>query len=64
MAKREISLFSGIEFNVDKTQGLVGRCDFIVSQSRSQYSLSAPVLALVETKKRSHQCRHWPMMAE
>ncbi|NJN30869.1 MAG: hypothetical protein HC824_10935 [Synechococcales cyanobacterium RM1_1_8] len=50
VAKREISLFSGIEFNVDKTQGLVGRCDFIVSQSRSQYSLSAPVLALVETK--------------
>ncbi|MBE9065982.1 hypothetical protein IQ260_04880 [Leptolyngbya cf. ectocarpi LEGE 11479] len=47
---RQISLFSGIEFTVDKTQGLTGRCDYIVSRSRSQYSLSAPVLALVETK--------------
>ncbi|MEM7062688.1 MAG: hypothetical protein AAF572_05945 [Cyanobacteria bacterium P01_B01_bin.77] len=47
---RQISLFSGIEFTVDKAQGLAGRCDYIVSQSRSQYSLSAPVLALVETK--------------
>jgi len=50
LVQREISLFSGIEFNVDKAQGLMGRCDYIVSQSRSQYSLSAPVLALVETK--------------
>ncbi|MBX2864667.1 MAG: hypothetical protein KTR27_14050 [Leptolyngbyaceae cyanobacterium MAG.088] len=47
---RQISLFSGIEFTVDKSQGLTGRCDYIVSRSRSQYSLSAPVLALVETK--------------
>lgn len=47
---RQISLFSGIEFTVDKAQGLAERCDYIVSRSRSQYSLSAPVLALVETK--------------
>ncbi|MBT9317760.1 hypothetical protein [Leptothoe spongobia] len=50
LLERQISLFSGIEFTVDKEQGLTGRCDYIVSRSRSQYSLSAPVLALVETK--------------
>ncbi|MEM9219231.1 MAG: hypothetical protein AAGD25_33470 [Cyanobacteria bacterium P01_F01_bin.150] len=47
---RQISLFSGIEFNVDKEQGLTGRCDYILSRGQSQYTLSAPVLALVETK--------------
>ena len=47
---RQISLFSGIEFNVDKEQGLTGRCDYILSRGKSQYTLAAPVFALVETK--------------
>lgn len=47
---RQISLFSGIEFNVDQEQGLTGRCDYILSRGRSQYTLAAPVFALVETK--------------
>ncbi|NET36612.1 MAG: hypothetical protein F6K19_32055 [Cyanothece sp. SIO1E1] len=48
--KSDISLFSGIEFNVDKTTGLTGRCDYIISKSKEQYSLSAPVLVMVEAK--------------
>lgn len=47
---KQISLFSGIEFNVDKAQGLSGYCDFIISKSKEQYSLDAPVLMLVEAK--------------
>ncbi len=45
-----ISLFSGINFTVDKEHGLSGRCDFLISASPIQYSLTAPVLALVEAK--------------
>ena len=46
----QISLFSGIEFNVDKSQGLNGRCDYILSQSDDQYSLTTPVVMMVEAK--------------
>ena len=46
-----ISLFSGIEFNVDNEKGLNGVCDFLVSLSPVQYLLQAPVIALVEAKK-------------
>lgn len=48
--KDRISLFSGIEFNVDASVGLKGRCDFILSKSSEQLVLSAPVLMLVEAK--------------
>ena len=30
---RQISLFSGTEFNVDKSKGLTGRYDFLISYS-------------------------------
>nr|VFK67704.1 MAG: hypothetical protein BECKUNK1418G_GA0071005_11589 [Candidatus Kentron sp. UNK]VFK72982.1 MAG: hypothetical protein BECKUNK1418H_GA0071006_11549 [Candidatus Kentron sp. UNK] len=45
-----ISLFSGIEFNVDQEAGLSGRCDFIIAKSREQYRLDAPLLIMVEAK--------------
>ncbi len=50
MTEHQISLFSGIEFNVDEEQGLNGRCDYIISQSSIQFSLSAPILVMVEAK--------------
>lgn len=50
LSLREISLFSGIEFNVDTESGLSGRCDFIISKSREQYRLDAPILMMVEAK--------------
>jgi hypothetical protein len=46
----ELSLFSGIDFNVDKEAGLTGCCDYILSRSDDQYSLTAPVVMLVEAK--------------
>lgn len=46
----KVSLFSGIEFNVDKEKNLNGFCDFIVSASSEQLMLSAPVVTIVEAK--------------
>ena len=46
----QISLFSGVIFDVDKDKGLAGFCDFIVSQSPEQFYLSAPIIAVVEAK--------------
>ena len=48
--ERRISLFSGIDFNVDPENGLAGVCDFVVSLSPRQFSLKAPVIILVEAK--------------
>lgn len=46
----KISLFSGIEFNVDRDKGLNGYCDFIISASQEQLILSSPIIAVVEAK--------------
>ena len=48
--KYQISLFSGTEFNVDQTKGLTGFCDFILSGSREQFYISAPVIMIAEAK--------------
>ncbi len=47
---REISLFSGVEFNVDFEKGLNGVCDFLISQSSQQLLVHAPIISLVEAK--------------
>lgn len=47
---REISVFSGVEFNVDFEKGLNGVCDFLVSQSSQQLLVHAPIITLVEAK--------------
>ena len=48
--EHKVSLFSGIEFNVDKEKGLNGFCDFIISFSQEQLLLTSPVIAVVEAK--------------
>jgi hypothetical protein len=45
-----ISLFSGVEFNVDIEAGLRGICDFLLSLSPLQLFVQAPVIAVVEAK--------------
>ena len=49
--ERRISLFSGIDFNVDDKAELTGVCDFLVSLSPVQFHLEAPIIILVEAKK-------------
>ena len=46
----KISLFSGVDFNVDNTRGLNGFCDFLISLSQEQLFIRAPAITLVETK--------------
>jgi hypothetical protein len=45
-----ISVFSGIEFNVNDALGLRGRCDYILSNNPQQLILTAPICVLVEAK--------------
>ena len=47
----QISLFSGTEFSVDPAQGLQGFCDYIISASREQLLITAPVTIIVEAKR-------------
>jgi hypothetical protein len=48
--KHRISLFSGVEFNVDREKGLNGVCDYIISLSKEQLYVSSPVISVVEAK--------------
>ena len=49
--QHQISLFSGVEFDVDAGQGLTGVCDYIISRSPAQYYLASPVIMIIEAKK-------------
>lgn len=47
----QISLFSGVEFNIEPSQGLNGNCDFLISLSPEFLLINAPVIIVVEAKK-------------
>ncbi len=53
LLKNQISIFSGSSFEVDSSQGLDGRCDFILSRSPEQYYIASPVMTIVEAKNES-----------
>jgi hypothetical protein len=48
---KEISFFSGEDFDVDKNLELTGCCDFIVSLSPEQLFIEAPAFVIIEAKK-------------
>ena len=48
--KKRVSLFSGVEFQVDTALGLTGVCDYIISKSTNQIYVSAPAVIIVEAK--------------
>lgn len=50
---KAFTFFSGTTFEVDKSKGLTGRCDFLLSNTEKGgvYSIYAPVFAIVEAKK-------------
>jgi hypothetical protein len=50
LLNRQVSLFSGVEFNVDASLGLTGVCDYIISKSTNQLYVSAPAVIIVEAK--------------
>lgn len=47
----QVSLFSGVDFNIEVSLGLNGVCDFLLGSSSEQLFVSAPVVAIVEAKK-------------
>lgn len=51
--QNRIAIFSGSNFEVDPSQGLDGRCDFILTGSSEQYYITSPVLTIVEAKNES-----------
>ena len=51
LADKQVQLFSGEEFNVDRERGLNGFCDFLLSRSDNRLTIDAPVLMLVEAKR-------------
>jgi hypothetical protein len=46
----QCSFFSGVEFTVEPDLGLKGFCDYILSRSKEQYYVTAPVAVIVEAK--------------
>ena len=50
LMNERISLFSGLTFEVDKSQGLDGICDFILAASPNQMFLDRPLVMIVEAK--------------
>lgn len=61
---RKISLFSGIEFNVDESQQLSGFCDFILSNSSDQIFLESAVVCVVEAKNENIKSGYPQCIAE
>jgi hypothetical protein len=41
---------SGLSFNVDKSKGLTGRCDFLVSANPNVFDLDFPIVCVFEAK--------------
>ena len=61
---KQISLFSGMEFNVNIELGLTGFCDFIISRSHLQTIIQAPVVTLVEAKNNNIKSGFGQCLAE
>ena len=62
--QRRVSLFSGVEFTVDPSQGLNGVYDFLFSLSQEQLTIEAPVVSVVEAKNDSLKSGLGQCMAE
>ncbi len=50
LLSNQISLFSGINLDIDKEKGLTGFCDFVITKSPEQYYVTAPLIMIVEAK--------------
>ncbi|MBM3458667.1 MAG: hypothetical protein FJX77_09075 [Armatimonadetes bacterium] len=46
----QISILSGVDFNVDPGRGLRGKCDFLLGLTTTQFVVRAPMIAVVEAK--------------
>jgi hypothetical protein len=51
MNDNKIGVYSGVNLDADKKNGLVGECDFILTNMPANYYLEPPILAITEAKK-------------
>jgi hypothetical protein len=49
--KQGFSIYSGERLDVDKENGLVGECDFIIAKGQITHTIQTPILTLIEAKK-------------
>ncbi len=63
-SNEQLSVFSGIKFNVDRQNKLTGECDFLVSLSSNQTFLEAPVVVAVEAKRQDYKQGYVQCIAE
>jgi hypothetical protein len=47
----QANVFSGVAFDVDRSSGLSGYCDFLIARSDKLYYVESPIIAVVEAKK-------------
>ncbi len=64
MTGRQIGFFSGVQFDVDEAQGLVGFCDYILTRTPRQLFVEAPVVMLVEAKNEDMKRGYGQCLAE
>jgi hypothetical protein len=64
MTEQRIGFFSGINFDVDKSQGLDGFCDYILTRTPRQLFVEAPVVMLVEAKNEDMKRGYGQCLAE
>lgn len=64
LAEHKVSLFSGVDFNVDFGRGLNGICDFIITKSKEQLVITSPVIMLVEAKNEDMKKGYGQCIAE
>ena len=53
MSGKQISVYSGVDFNVDPSRGLNGCCDFLLGRGPQLSYVTHPLLAVVEAKNES-----------
>lgn len=46
-----VTVLPGVAFDVDKTRGLTGFCDFLIARSPEIYYVRSPIAAVVEAKR-------------
>jgi hypothetical protein len=64
MTGQTIGFFSGINFDVDESEGLVGFCDYILTRHPRQLYVEAPVVMLVEAKNEDMKRGYGQCIAE
>ena len=64
MTEQQIGFFSGVNFEVDKAQGLDGYCDYIITQGPRQLYIESPIVMLVEAKNEDMKAGYGQCLAE